>query len=150
MSVDDRMDVDDAVAPSARRAVRDRGDTMLMTTILVGFLMVGAFALISAGQAWGGRRDVQATAQAAARAAVQVSQSEVRGGTVTIDPGLASARAAEVAAASGYSVSVRVSGTSATATVTGSVDYAFGGTGFPGSMTATATAQVQRGVYSGG
>lgn len=137
-------------APADRRAVRDRGDTMLMTTVLVGFLMVGAFALISAGQAWGARRDVQASAQAAARAAVQVSPSEVRGGSVAIDPGLAAARASEVAAASGYSVAVSVSGTSATATVTGAVDYAFGGAGFPGSMTATATAQVQRGVYAGG
>lgn len=144
------MNVNEPAGPPDRRAVRDRGDTMLMTTVLVAFLMIGAFALISASQAWGARRDVQATAQAAARAAVQVSPSEVRGGSVAIDPGLASARASEVAAASGYTVSVSVSGTSATATVTGSVDYAFGGPGFPGSMTATATAQVQRGVYSGG
>jgi Flp pilus assembly protein TadG len=134
----------------AQLPVRDRGDTMLMTTILVGFLMIGAFALISAGEAWGTRRDVQAAAQAAARAAVQVDSSEVRGGSVTIDSGLASARAAEVASASGYSVSVSVSGMTATATVTGSVSYAFGGAGFPGSMTATATASVERGVYSGG
>ena len=133
-----------------QRALRDRGDTMLMTTVLVAFLMVGAFALVSAGQAWGARRDVQATAQAAARAAVQVSPSEVRGGSVSIDPGLASARAAEVASASGYTVSISVTGTSATATVSGSVSYAFGGPGFPDSMTATATAQVQRGVFSGG
>jgi Flp pilus assembly protein TadG len=129
--------------------VRDRGDTMLMTTILVVFLMVAAFALVSAGEAWAARRDVQATAQAAARAAVQVSADEVRGG-VSIDPGLASARAAEVAGASGYSVSVSVAGTTVTATVTGSVDYAFGGAGFPGSMSATATANVERGVFSGG
>ena len=133
-----------------QRALRDRGDTMLMTTVLVAFLMIGAFALVSAGQAWGARRDVQATAQAAARAAVQVSPSEVRGGSVSIDPGLASARAAEVASASGYTVSISVTGTSATATVSGSVSYAFGGPGFPDSMTATATAQVQRGVFSGG
>src|SRR5829696_206663 len=109
------MNVGEPVDPADRRSVRDRGDTMLMTTILVAFLMVGALALISASQAWGARRDVQATAQAAARAAVQVSPSEVRGGSVTIDPGLASARASEVASASGYSVSVSVNGTTATA-----------------------------------
>jgi Flp pilus assembly protein TadG len=144
------MNVDEPVERITAKPVRDRGDTMLMTTVLVGFLMIGAFALISAGQAWGARRDVQATAQAAARAAVQVSPSEVRGGSVAIDRGLASARAAEVASASGYSVSVSVTGTSATATVTRSVSYAFGGPGFPDSMTASATAQVQRGVFSGG
>jgi Flp pilus assembly protein TadG len=129
--------------------IRDRGDTMLMTTVLVVFLMIGAFALISAGEAWATRRDVQATAQAAARAAVQVSAEEVRGG-VAIDPGMASARAAEVASASGYVASVSVSGTSVTATVTGAVEYAFGGAGFPSSMTATATATVERGVFAGG
>ena len=130
--------------------VRDRGDTMLMTTILVAFLMVGAFALISASQAWGARRDVQATAQAAARAAVQVSPQEVRGGSVAIDPAMATARANEVATASGYNASIAVSGTTVTATVSGSVSYAFGGAGFPSSMTAPATASVQRGVFSGG
>lgn len=138
-------------APEVQEApIRDRGDTMLMTTILIGFLMLASFALISASQAWGARRDVQATAQAAARAAVQVDDTEVRGGSVSINPALAAQRAAQVTASSGYSVSVTVSGTTATATVTGSVDYAFPAPGFNSSMTATATADVQRGVFSGG
>lgn len=132
------------------RRLRDRGDTMLMTTIFVTFLMLGAFALISASQAWGARRDVQATAQAAARAAVQVTPAEVRGGLVVLDPALAGARASEVAAASGYSASVSVSGVSVTATVSGPVSYSFSAPGFPGSMSASATATVQRGVDSGG
>lgn len=135
---------------AAERRVRDRGDTMLMTTIFVTFLMMGAFALISASQAWGARRDVQATAQAAARAAVQVTPEEVRGGRVVIDHARAGARASEVAAASGYSASVSVSGVSVTATVSGPVSYSFSAPGFPGSMTASATATVQRGVESGG
>lgn len=143
--------LDPIVAESndVRSPVRDRGDTMLMTTILVTFLMIGAFALISAGEAWSVRRDVQASAQAAARAAVQVTPEEVRGGAA-IDPTLAMARAEEVAAASGYTASVTVSGTTVTATVTGEVTYAFDAPGFPGSMTATATADLERGVLSGG
>lgn len=129
--------------------VRDRGDTMLMTTILVTFLLLGAFALVSASQAWGARRDVQATAQAAARAAVQVSPSEVRGGAVVIDPWLASQRAADVAAASDYTSSVSVSGITVTVTVTAPVAYNFNAPGFPNSLTATATATIQRGVLEG-
>lgn len=127
----------------------DRGDTMLMTAILVTFLMIGAFALISAGQQWGARRDVQAAAQAAARAAVQVTAAEVRGGEVVIDPWLASQRAADVAAASGYTSAVAVSGTSVAVTLTGSVSYNYDAPGFPDSLTATATATIQRGVLAG-
>jgi predicted small secreted protein len=123
---------------------------MLMTTILVTFLMLGSFALVSANQSWGARRDVQATAQAAARAAVQVSADEVRGGRVEVDPILAGQRAASVAAASGYSSAVSVSGLTVTVTVTGAVSYSFDAPSFPSSMTATATAMVQRGIFTGG
>lgn len=138
-------------SPAADRdGVRDRGDTMLMTTILVTGLLLGAFALVSASQAWGHRRDVQATAQAAARAAVQVSPVEVRSGEVVIDPWLASQRAADVATAAGYSSSVAVAGDTVTVTVTGDVSYNFESPGFPSSMTATATATIQRGVLTGG
>ena len=132
-----------------RRNVRDRGDTMLMTVILVTFLMLGAFALISGSQQWSARRDVQAAASAAARASVQVSDTEVRGGRVQIDPAAAQARASEVCAASGYSCAVSVSATTVTVTLTGPVDYSFNTPGFPKSLTASATASVQRGVVSG-
>ncbi len=131
------------------RDVRDRGDTMLMTVILVTFLMLGAFALISGSQQWSARRDVQAAASAAARASVQVSGAEVRGGSVQIDPGAAQLRASQVCAASGYTCVVSVSATTAAVTLTGPVDYSFNTPGFPTSLTATATANVQRGVESG-
>ena len=39
-----------------RKGDRDRGDTMLMTVILIGFLMVGSLTLINASDAWGHRR----------------------------------------------------------------------------------------------
>jgi Flp pilus assembly protein TadG len=132
-----------------RRDVRDRGDTMLMTVILVTFLMLGAFALISGSQQWSARRDVQAAAAAAARASVQVSDAEVRGGRVQIDLAAAQFRASQVCIASGYMCVVSVSATTATVTLTGPVDYSFNTPGFPTSLTASATASVQRGVVSG-
>lgn len=143
------MNKGDAVDAPGDEAVRDRGDTMLVTTILVTFLMVAAFALVCSGQQWTARREAQGIAQAAARAAVQVSPTEVRGGQVIIDPALAAVRAGDVAAASGYTSAVSVQGTSATVTVNGAVSYSFASPGFPDSVTATATATVQRGVLDG-
>lgn len=137
-------------AVGARTTGRDRGDTMLMTTILVTFLMLGSFALVAGSQQWSARRDVQAAATAAARAGVQVSAGEVRGGRVVIDPAAAEARARQVTGASGYLSTIRVSGISVTVTVTGPVDYSFEAPGFASTMTATATATVQRGVAAGG
>ena len=132
-----------------RGADRDRGDTMLMTTILVKFLMIGSFALISGSQQWAARRDVQAVASAAARAGVQVTATEVRGGRVVIDPAAAQQRAEQVAAASGYTASTSVSGLSVTVSVTAPVDYSFSAPGFPSTLTATATATAQRGISTG-
>lgn len=125
---------------------RDRGETMLMTTVLVGFLLIASWALISASQQWGARRDVQAVASAASRAAAQVSEVELRGGSVTIDPSLASQRANAVLSASGYSGGVSVNGLTVTVTATGSVDYAFPSPGFPSSLSSSATSSAVRGV----
>ena len=119
---------------------------MLMTTVLIGFLMVASWALISASEQWGARRDVQAVASAASRAAAQVSEAEIRGGSVAIDPNLASQRANAVLAASGYSGGVSVDGLTVTVTATGSVDYAFPAPGFPSSLTSSATSSAVRGV----
>lgn len=124
----------------------DRGETMLMTVILISFLMVAAWALLSASQQWGARRDVQGVAAAAARAAVQVEGSEIRGNTVTIDTAQATARANEVLSRSGYSGSVRVNGLEVTVTATGSITYAFPSPGFPTQFTATSSAVASRGV----
>ena len=133
---------------SETAGVRDRGDTMLMTTILVTFLMLGAFALISASQAWAARRDVQAVAQSAARAAVQVGPSEARDG-IRLDPGLAAQRATTVASAAGYTATIHITGDQVTVTVTAPVAYRYAAPGFPTSMTATATATYQRGITTG-
>lgn len=125
---------------------RDRGDVMAMTSIVVVFLMLSAWALISASQQWGARRDVQATAAAAARAAAQVGPDEIRAGVVTIDPVAAELRAAAVFAASDHSGSVTVDGITATATATAPVAYAFPSPGFPTSVTSTSSAVASRGV----
>lgn len=125
---------------------RDRGETMVMTTVLITFLVLGAWALISGSQQWGARRDVQAVSSAAARAGAQVSNAEVRGGSVVIDPARATSRAEAVLSASGYSGGVSVSGLTVTVTATGSVDYAFPAPGFPTSLAATSSASAVRGV----
>lgn len=128
------------------RGRRDRGETMVMTTVLVTFLVLASWTLLSASQQWGARRDVQAVSAAAARAAVQVSELEVRGGTVTIDPNQATDRANAVLVASGYSGSVSVDDLTVTVTATGAVDYAFPAPGFPSSLTATSSAVAIRGI----
>jgi len=134
------------------RTPRDRGDVMLATTVFVIALMLGAFALVSAGQAWGQRRHVQGAADAAARAAAQVTLVEARAGS-TIDPGSAALRAAAVAAGVGVAVvgvDVAADGRSVSVTVTGGVRYSFPAPGFPTSMTATGLAVAQRGIVAGG
>ena len=137
-------------APNARNdgddRVRDRGEVMLMTTVLITFLVVASWALISASQQWGARRDVQAVSAAAARAAVQVSELEVRGGAITIDPGQATDRANIVLGASGYTGSVSINDLTVTVTATGTVGYVFPAPGFPTSLTATSTAVAVRGI----
>jgi len=124
----------------------DRGDVMLMTTVFVVFLMLGAWALVSAGQQWGARRDAQASAAAAARAGAQVQSSEVRGGSVALDPAAAQTRAQAVLGASGYAGAVSVNGLTVTVVVSRSIDYAFAAPGFDSSVTAAATATASRGV----
>lgn len=130
---------------SARRR-GDRGDVMTMTAIWVVFLMVGCWALISAGQQWGARRDAQAASAAAARAGAQISTAEVREGAATLDPAAATARAQGVLASLGVSGSVSVSGLTVTVTATQGVDYAFPTPGFSARVTARASATAQRGV----
>ncbi|MFK8025154.1 MAG: hypothetical protein AB8G26_14435 [Ilumatobacter sp.] len=120
-----------------------------MTTVLISFLLVASWALISASQQWSARRDVQAAASAASRAAAQVTPQEIRGGEVVIDPTLAAERAATVLSASGHSGGVvRIDGLTVTVTATGPVVYAFPSPGFPGSLTAEANSSAVRGVRS--
>ena len=124
---------------------RDRGSVMPMAVILITFLMIGAWSLISASQQWATRRDVQAVAAASARAGAQGDTIALRSGGV-LDPGSAVDRAQAVIAAAGYSGDVNVDGDTVTVTVTGGIDYAFPSPGFPASLTASASAVAATGV----
>jgi Flp pilus assembly protein TadG len=124
----------------------ERGDVMTMTAILVVFLMLSAWALISASQQWAARRDVHAVAAAAARAAAQLDPASVRAGSVTIDPATATSRAQAIITAAGHTGTIDVDGRAVAVTVTGTVDYAFPSAGFPATVTGTASAVAVRGV----
>ena len=118
---------------------------MPMATVLIVFLMLGGWSLVSASQQWNGRREVHAVAAAAARAGAQADPDALRSGQL-LDSGAAAERAHAILAASGQSGSVSVDGVTVTVTVTAGVDYAFPAPGFPGSVTGSASAVARRGV----
>ena len=132
-----------------RRGRGDDGSVMPMAVVIITFLLISMFALVSASQAWGERRDAQAVASAAARAAAQPGPEEVVGGRVQLDPGAAVTRAQTVLDASGHAGSVSIAGTVVIVTVTGTVHYAFSAPGFPSTMTATANADANNNVFGG-
>jgi Flp pilus assembly protein TadG len=134
-----------AAGERCRRGRGDRGDVMLMTMVLIVFLMAGCWALVSGSQQWGARRNVQAAAAAAARAAAQIGDGELRNND-GFDSGAAAARAQRVLAASGCSGSVSIAGNVVTVTATQGVDYAFPAPGFPGAVTGVASANAVAGV----
>ena len=137
-------------APVARRrGCGDGGSMMPMALVLIAFLIVAFVSLVSASEAWGERRDAQATAAAAARAAAQPGVDEIVGGQVQLDAGAAAGRAQSILSTTGHTGSVSVSANTVTVTATGMVDYSFGGPGFPSSMTATATADADNSVLGG-
>jgi hypothetical protein len=118
---------------------------MPMATIFVIFLMIGAWALVSASQQWGARREAHAVAASAARAGAQGDPNVLRTGGV-LDPDVATERAQQILAASGYTGTVNIDGATVTVTVTAGVDYAFPAPGFPDAVTGSSTAIAQRGV----
>lgn len=130
---------------SRSEANSDRGSVMPMTVILIAFLMLGTWSLISAAQQWSARREAHAAAAAAARAGAQGDPNQFRAGLV-IDPDAATARAQAILAATGYTGTVTIDGLSVTVTVDVPVDYAFPSASFPSSVSGSATAVVQRGV----
>ncbi len=130
---------------SRRRCRGDDGSVMPMAVILVGFLMIASWALISASQQWAARRDAYATAAAAARAGAQADTEALRVGGV-IDPDAAVARAEAILAASGHTGEVTVDAETVTVVVNVDVDYAFPSPGFPGSVTGSSSATAHRGV----
>jgi Flp pilus assembly protein TadG len=118
---------------------------MPMATIFVIFLMIGAWALVSASQQWGARREAHAVAASAARAGAQGDPNVLRTGGV-LDPDIATERAQQILVASGFTGTVSIDGATVTVTVTAGVDYAFPAPAFPDAVTGSSTAIAQRGV----
>ena len=104
-----------------RRLQGDRGSVMPMTAVLVVFLLVGVWALVSASQQWAARRDAQGVAAAAARAQTIIGSA-------------------------GYTGTVTVDGQTVVVTVNAGIDYAFPSPGFPSGVSATASAVAVGGV----
>ncbi len=128
-----------------RRVHGDGGSVMPMAAIFVAFLMLGAWAMVSASQQWAARRDAYAAAAAAARAAAQADPTTLRAGGL-LDADGATARANQVLGATGHHGTVSVQGQTVTVVVTAAVGYAFPSPGFPARVTGTATAAVRPGV----
>ena len=128
-----------------RRGTGDEGSVMPMATIFVIFLMIGAWALVSASQQWGVRRDAHAVAASAARAGAQGDENTLRLGGV-LDPDLAVQRAQAIIDASGYTGTVSIDGVAVTVTINAGVDYAFPSPGFPDAVSGASTAVATRGV----
>ncbi len=124
---------------------RQRGSVMPMTAVLIVFLMMSFWALMSASQQWNTRRDVNGVAATAARAAAQGDPAAIRAG-IMIDPHAAAQRGQQVIAEAGYAGTVTLDGLTVTATVTGTVDYAYPTPGFTDSVTATAQTNLVRGI----
>jgi hypothetical protein len=119
---------------------------MPMATILIIFLMVGLWALVSASQAWTARRDAAAVASAAARAAAQGDPILLRAGAGDVDPAQAMARAQAVIAAAGYAGTVDVNGTTVRVTVRVRIDYVLAVPGMPATVAGSSTAVAHRGI----
>lgn len=135
--------------PLTASAERDRGSVMPMTVILIVFLMVGAWALVSASQQWESRREAKAVAAAASRAGAQGDSDGLRAGVIT-DPVAAQARAMAIIAASGATGTATVDSDGTVAvTVTVDVEYAFPTAGFPASVTASAVSVATPNVVGG-
>lgn len=133
------------MAPPRASDGRDQGSVMPMATILIAFLMIGCWALVSAAQQWEARREAHAISASAARAGAQGDLTSLRtGGLFNADT--AAARAGTVITAASHTGTTQVDGEQVTVTVTVTVDYAFPAPGFPPTVTATATAIAQPGV----
>ena len=130
------------------RAERDRGSVMPMTAVLIVYLMIGAWALVSASQQWAVRRDVQGVAAAAARAGAQGDQLALRQGGV-LNADAAVDRAQAIIATAGYTGTVTVNGQTVVVTVHAGIDYAFPSPGFPSAVNGTSSAVAVRGVTGG-
>jgi hypothetical protein len=109
-------------------------------------MLVGVWALISAGTAWTTRREAFAVAAAAARAGAQGSSNDLRTGAGVVDGGDAVGRAQAVITTAGYTGQVVVENQTVTVTVNAPVSYVLAPPGMPTTVTGQATAVARRGI----
>ncbi|MFV0308947.1 MAG: pilus assembly protein TadG-related protein [Desertimonas sp.] len=131
---------------SIRRARGDRGNVSLLIVMVLPALFIAAGLVLDGGRQIEMRRAAHGHAAAAARAAVQLGDVEVRTGV--LDPAMAIARASAELGRTGADGVASVSGQTVTVTVTATVDYVLlpGG----GAVRQTATASPERGVTGAG
>lgn len=123
----------------------DRGNVSLLVVILVPALLIAGGLVLDGGRQLQVRREANAAATAASRAATQLTEAEIYGRR--IDPGLAGARARGELGRRGMRGSVSTNGRTVTVTVTASIDYLL----LPGSgsVTESSTAGPSEGVHTG-
>ena len=128
-----------------RRATGARGSVSLLVVILLPALLVAAGLVLDGGRQLQARREARAAADAAARAATQLTESELYGRG--LDPGLASGRAGAELGQRNVIGSVSVDGQAVTVVVVASVDYLL----LPGagSVSEASTSHPSEGVRTG-
>jgi Flp pilus assembly protein TadG len=123
----------------------DRGSVSLFVVIMVPALIAAAGLVLDGGRQLEARRAAHGAAEAAARAAVQLTDDELLAGELDVDAAIS--RAEAELAAQGASGSVAAVGGSIVVTVQQAVDYAI----LPGGSTISesATATPRTGVGEG-
>jgi uncharacterized membrane protein len=128
-----------------RRTRGERGSVSLIVVLFIPALLLAAGLVLDGGRQLQARRDADAAASAAARAAVQLSRPEAF--ARQLDPGQAVSRGEAELARQGMSGSVTVSGEIVRVTVTTHVDFYL----LPGGRTVSGngTADALMGVNDG-
>lgn len=123
----------------------ERGSVALFIVMMIPAVLVAAGLVLDGGRQLDVRRDVNGAAQAAARAAVQMTPPELF--AESLDADLAAGRGQAELSRQGYGGSVRIAGERVTVTATATVDRLI----LPGaaSVTGTATANASAGIGQG-
>lgn len=132
---------------------RDAGTMAVYAAVVAPGLFMGLLMFINATARWNSWRDANAAAEAAARAAVQVTPAEFDAGArrIVINPSLARQRASAALGGAGLElVSMSVSDTAVTVEVSGDVDYVFPMGGFGSTVAGSGRATLQSGVTAAG
>lgn len=128
-----------------RRIGDDRGYVSAFIVMMIPVVLVAAGLVLDGGRQLQARRDANGAAQAAARAAVQMTPPELYADTLNSD--LAAGRGQAELSRQGFSGSVSIAGGEVTVTTRASVDRLI----LPGSasVTGTATSNASIGVNQG-